>query len=89
MALTTVKPQFMQSWEAASRADSGDSGWDSVGQLGGPQGSWEWLGSRSSAGSGGLPSHLRPVDDAVIAEVGSVHVKHCETLSGDSLANIT
>lgn len=59
----------MQSWDQASRADSGDSGWDSVGPLGGPQGSWEWFGSRGSVGSSGLPSNLRPVDDAVIAEV--------------------
>lgn len=72
-ATMNVTNLLLQSWEAASRADSGDSGWDSVAPLGAQQGSWEWLGPRgsmtSSMGSGSLPSNLRPVDDAVIAEV--------------------
>jgi hypothetical protein len=56
------------SWEAASRADSFDSNWESGAPLGAPQGSWNWFGSRDSIGSGGMPSSLRPVDDAVVAE---------------------
>ena len=67
----SLPPVLQQSWEAASRADSNDSSWDASstgGPLGGPQGSWDWLGSRNS---GGLQSYLRPVDDAVIAEVSA------------------
>jgi hypothetical protein len=57
------------SWDQASRANSTDSGWESVGPLGAPQGSWEWFGSRGSIGSsGGFPSNLRPVDEGAIAE---------------------